>query len=537
MGQKYTVQVLDEKEWASLPYEGIEDSHGFADVKKGMAFVRNSGSAEFDLGTIAHEVNHLIEKHGKDHPDWESGVLHKKGGAARSVLPAVLGGLATIFAGPVGGALVGGLSNVGMDQYAKGRHPNELGQKGKLGDMLGAGALGALSGVGAGTALKGGIAGGSAAAPGFLSKAGGIASGAAFGTAPTAVKAGSSGLLGSGGKFLGSGSLAAKGVPSGTSAMTSNIMAPGQAAANAAKFGAGIGMGSSVSAIPQAGLGLLGQVSAFNSLNSGASIPSISLAPGGVPSSTAAPQQNLLGGSARTASSTGGLTPLTPAPAAAKAFSFKDLVTPSNIMGAGSLLGAMATPSPQFEMPDSVELLRSKLMTGQGLSPLGQQAQLELGNIMKSSPSELYSPANDAYYAETNRVIDQQYEQAKRQLDAAYNNAGMLGSGEYMSELRKLNEAQANAKSSFAETENQRRFELARTDKYRAIQDSLGVDKNTMDNLIGLTGLDVQQAAMIYGAKAADVQSIREALGTIGTEMLLKNQSPTQQSFMNTPLL
>ena len=76
----------------------------------------------------------------------------------------------------------------------------------------------------------------------------------------------------------------------------------------------------------------------------------------------------------------------------------------------------------------------------------------------------------------------------------------------------------------------QRRFELARTAKYTAIQDSLGVDRDVMDDLIGLSGLDVQTAAMMYGAQAADVTAIREALGTLGAELLIRGQKGTVTS-------
>lgn len=555
--EKFIVQVLDDKEFDSLPYDGIKDSLGFADVRKGMAFIRNTGNKEFDLGTISHEVNHLIEKHGKEHPDWENGVLHKKGGAARSFVPAILGTLASLI-NPALGAIVGAASNIGMDQYAKSNHPEQLGQPGKVGDILGAGALGAISAYGGGNALKGGIAGGTQAAPGFLSKAGGVLSGAAVGTAPQAGVSGTSGAIGSGGNLLGmgTGSLNALPVPSGTSALSSSLPS-GTAAARAASAAL---PGTTFRAVPQSGMGLLGQVGAFNAVNSSSkAIPSMALpasSPVSTPSSST-PAMSLANGNIGNASGqaltnnapllgnvqagAGGGSSILQAPVvkapATSGFSFKELITPNNVIGGASLLGSIATPSPQFQMPDSVEELRKKLIEGQGLSPLGQQAQAELGNILRSSPQELYSPANDAYYAETNRVIDEQYGQAKRQLDAAYNNAGMLGSGEYMAELNKLMQAQANAKSAFAQTENQRRFELARTDKYRAIQDSLGVDKNTMDNLVGLTGLDVQTAAMLYGAKVADVQAIRESLGTLGVELISRGQSPNQQSFMNTPIL
>ena len=43
-----------------------------------------------------------------------------------------------------------------------------------------------------------------------------------------------------------------------------------------------------------------------------------------------------------------------------------------------------------------------------------------------------------------------------------------------------------------------------------------------MDDLIGLTSLDVETAARAYGARVEDVKQIRESLGTLGIELLLR---------------
>ena len=71
---------------------------------------------------------------------------------------------------------------------------------------------------------------------------------------------------------------------------------------------------------------------------------------------------------------------------------------------------------------------------------------------------------------------------------------------------------------------------MGRTEKYQAIQTSLGVDKDTMDALLGLTGLDVFVASQIYNVKAADVEELRKSMGTLGSELLLRGsglQQPT----------
>jgi hypothetical protein len=205
-----------------------------------------------------------------------------------------------------------------------------------------------------------------------------------------------------------------------------------------------------------------------------------------------------------------------------------NLINPQTVLGAGSLLASAAPKTPQFEMPSSVGDIRSKLLSQEGeggLTPLGQQAQLELGNILKSQPQELYPTANDAYYNAALRRTRESYAIAEQQLDAAYNNAGVYGTGEHMAQKAKLKEELARTESALASETEQRRFELARSDKMEAIQKALAVDRDTMDDLVGLSGLDVQTAAMMYGAKVEDLQAIRQALGTVGSELIMRGTS------------
>ena len=177
--ENYKVKFLSDFEFNNLPYKYLDkDDIGLADRKIKTAFVRKTGVPVMDQFVAAHEIEHLVDRYN-DHDDLD-GIAHKKGGFARTILPTILGGLAYLI-NPALGAAVGAASNIGMDQYAKKGHPEQLGQAGKPSDILGAGALGALSAYGGGSALKGGIAGGTKALPGFFSKASGIAKGAVGG--------------------------------------------------------------------------------------------------------------------------------------------------------------------------------------------------------------------------------------------------------------------------------------------------------------------------------------------------------------------
>ena len=555
MGQTLTVQVLNSKEFDSLPYENISDSWGIADTKKGLAFVRNSGSKEFDLGTIAHEVNHLIEKHGKEHPDWESGVLHKKGGFFRSIAAPVLGGLATLVGGPGLGALVGGLANTGFNTYAQSQHPEQLGAPSVGGSLLQAG-TGALAGYGAGQALTGGIAGGTQAAPGLLSKVGGALSGAVVGTPAVAGTPSTGGLLGSGGKFLGIGA-----PPSGTALTTT----PGtDLSSQVAAFGGGIKpyvppsagtIGSLPSTTPLSLLGvgtdLAKQVSAFGGgtkpytppssetianlpsttplslLGNGSQIPTPTPTPT-TPTEPAAQQavKQVVEGTG--ASGTTPVTPLTKDPGFFNKLleGLKTGVNLVQVVGGTGLLGASAAiPEPEFQMPDSFFDLQNAIQAtqqGTAVTPLGQQALLNLSNILQSTPGQTNPAlvADDPYFASTFQTIDNNYIAAKNQLDAVYNLYGQLGSGGYLDQVRQLTEATANVKNQYVAQENTRRSEIDQQQQFQAIQLALGVDDNTMQELAGLTGMDVQVAAMKYGASVADIEELRKQLGTLGTSVV-----------------
>lgn len=80
----------------------------------------------------------------------------KKGGVARFIVPAVLSLI------PAVGPVLAAASNVGMDQYAKSNHPEQLGQPGNILDIATSAATGYLGAK----AFQGGIQGFNSAAPG-----------------------------------------------------------------------------------------------------------------------------------------------------------------------------------------------------------------------------------------------------------------------------------------------------------------------------------------------------------------------------------
>lgn len=549
MKPTYKIFVLDSEEYDSLhkhfpmKKEDLEGSFGFSYGKTKEAFVRRTAYPEWDEATIVHEAMELLAKHS-EHEDINN-IRWKKGkDIFSSIIPGLVGLLLAPFTAGASLPIALGVPALGAAGTAAITQKN-MSSSGEI-NPLGIALSGAGGALGAG-AMAPGMAASSTGS--YLGKLGS----GLLGTAPTTTAAGTSGLVGSGGKILGIGA--------GSLAPTTGVVTGGNSLANTfnASQAANPLLGSPVTLG-----GVTSNITGGVARGLTAAIPALasSIAPTGEASG-----MNLLGNTPKTttpsisATQPSRLTSAFEATQPAKPFSVPTsintptnfgssglpaiqapvevapktgilgslgkeagkLITPQNILGAGSLLGSTMGETPEFQMPDTVEQIRAKLLSPQGgLTQIGQQAQLELGNILKSTPQELYPPQNDAYYQAALRRTRDSYATAKKNLDAQYNLAGVYGSGEHLAAQDKLQQQLTNAETDlYAQTEA-RNFELARTAKYQAIQDSLGVDKNVMDDLVGLTGLDVQTAAMVYGAKVKDVKSIREALGTIGSELLTR---------------
>lgn len=476
----YTIRVLDDKEFDNLPYKGINDSLGFADPETGDAFVRRTGVKEMDMATIQHEMEELISSESF-HED-ANGIRHKKGkDIFRKVVAPIAVGVLTgglglpAWAGATAGAIGGGI-----DAYQDNKSIGNV-LKGGL-----TGGLGALTGTGAASGWK----------------AAGEAGKGVLGKTTGAIK----GALG----------MPVSGSTTGTQTVGSTGLTSSQLASPEIQ-------GYIQTAGKTSPYGIYGNPSVKGTGLTASSGLSASTLPANVLGSAAG---SVLGQSLSPVTQIGKKT-TEEATKKTLMESAKELITPQSVLGAVTSLGSMAPQQPTFEMPSTVGDIRAKLMSGEALSPLGMQARSELSNILSSTPTELYPTATDEYYNAALRRTRESYAEAEKQLDAAYNLAGVYGSGEHLAQKAKLKEELARTESALAAETEQRRFELARTAQYQAIQDSLGVDREVMDDLVGLTGLDVQTAAMIYGAQVADVQAIREALGSLGSELLIRGTTKT----------
>ena len=499
MKEQFKIFILDENEFNDLHEDisevskgDLENSFGFANPKTKEAYIKRTGFPEWDNATILHEAQELISKES-----FHEDAMHIRWKKGRDIIKT--------FVSPIVGALLapvtGGLSILGSGLLSGGLQGRNV-QKGtaKPLSILTSG----LAGAAGATGLAGAIQGGTAAGAGFLSKAGGIAKGALGGFAAPAAARGP--------------------VTSFSSPNLPSSVGIGQTIQGSQALG---------SILPQA------VASGFPKSAAAGLTPSVLGQTGGVGAGAIAraptPRPGVIDTTARVEPITGALptspigagTPNVPAPA--KPFNFKDLITPANVLGASSVLGSTALPSPEFKLPSSFEDLRSNLFAGEGLTPLASQARGELSRIMGSTPEELFPPEKDAFLQKSLKDLEDRRQEEITNLEKSFQLAGMAGGGEFQAEKNSLVQHFDELKQQVTDQANQRKFEFAQNQKYQAIQSALGVGQNEMNMLLGLTGIDVETAASIFNAEVADIEEIRKAMGTLGSELILRGTPGLQQ--------
>ncbi len=486
----YKVFLLDDGDFDNLhkdlPYmkkEKLKNSFGFANPKTNEAYIRKTGVKEIDDSTIEHELQELLVKIS---PDEEDGIRYKSGGSLGRILGPIVGAVLTPVLGP-GGPLIGAAISGGTRLHSQSKKPEKFG-KPTFGSIAGRALEGGAGSFLGGKAITGGLAGvnaAGAAGKGFVGKVGG------------AVKGAASGLFGTGG--------AAKGPLQGPVTEAQSKAGFNFLGEVPASFGSGAAVASQA---------LQGPVTAAQAAKGFSSLAQVPGGAGAVGVGAGAGT----GGIAKTITSKIG------------EFASK----PANLLGGSLLAGSILPKSPEFEFPSQFTDLQSKLSQGGALSPLGQQARTELSSILGATPGELHPEANQQFLDATFRQLDQSFQRDKEALDARYNQAGVLGSGEHLAAVDELERSYTNIRNDTTAQINQRNFELGRTEKYQAIQTSLGVDKSDMDNLLGLTGISVEMAARIYQVEAADVETLRESMGTLGSELLIQGGSlPEKKTTFN----
>ena len=496
----YTIRLLEDSEFDKLPYKGISDSLGFADPETGCAFVRKTGVKDWDMATIQHEIDELLSN--KSFDEDADGIRHKK--FFKQVAVPIL---ATLAGSMIGAPFLGALgAPLGA---AAGSAIQQKVQTGKI-SALQTGLAG-LGGAVAGPGIKAGFA---SVPKAGLGKIGAGIKGAFFG-APKIAPAGTT--------------LSRAGVPLPSDIVAKGATAPTGAAAISQAFKpTAFTSPQNILGTTGAGLGTMGTLGAFRqpvtTVGAPAVTPPIGLGAtprvAGVGAPAVAPGVT----TPTTPGVTPGVTPAAPTGILGKAA--EALKDPKTLLGLGTI-GAGAIPkTPEFQMPASVSRLEEAFLNQRGLSEVGQVARGELLKTLQTSPEGLFPVADDAFIQASLRGTRESYERAQEQIDANFNLTGTFGSGEHQAEKARLTEELARTESDFIALQNQRRFELAQATKQDAVITALQDAGLTEQHIMDIVALDVQAAAIKYGADVASMSIIKEALAGLGTELLTGGFTP-----------
>lgn len=186
------------------------------------------------------------------------------------------------------------------------------------------------------------------------------------------------------------------------------------------------------------------------------------------------------------------------------------------LMGSGAFLNTPKAP----EMPSYIGDLTAGLLGGSGLTDVGKMGRSELMKVM--GQEGIYSPStvSDPYYEAATRRVDEAYDKAEKDMVKRYKHYGGEESQDFNLALGKLRQDQAREKAAIGVELNERKWAAQLNRTYDAVKTAIGVDDNTMKDLLGLTQLSMEQAAMMYGIEVADVKSLREALGLGGSALV-----------------
>ena len=153
----YQLKILNDEEFNSLPFIGVEDSLGCANPKTGIAYVRKTGIRPLDAMVAEHELEELISNYS-DHEGLD-GIRHKKG---RDIFAPIGTALLSLFNPAVGAVAAAGYQ--GYKVHKKEASPWSI-------------PMAAGTAYFGGKAGQAGMQGFKSAAPGFMSKLAGTAKG------------------------------------------------------------------------------------------------------------------------------------------------------------------------------------------------------------------------------------------------------------------------------------------------------------------------------------------------------------------------
>lgn len=578
MPRTLQISLLTAPEWERLVtstprYQHGRDSLGFADPQSNRAYIRSTVWPELNRYLIDHEVDHLLEEQATDEDEF--GLRHKK------VFKDVVRNVAAVSAAPFTAGASLALGSEKLKEPARKILPKELVDAypalyGAAGTVLGGGPLAgfgaglgraakesleqpdpnaslnqrllsnvpksALGGFAAGTAVSGATSLLAKAAPSLASftKPGGItnlggpaAAGSGVSRFSAAPQAGAT--AGAPPGAAGPGKLAGRplksfGLPSLEEQMAINRRlvsgAPtgslsGPLAANATPLQP---LGGSPQALSATGSAVGTRLAASTQAQNRNPQPPT---PSGAPQPTVSPAvlAALQGSRGGTAAGGPSAQPVaSPAPSALSQFfpgGLGNAAIAAGLVGVGE---SRQSPSvPDFGDIPSIQQLRDT--AGQPQSEVGKLAQARLSEQL-TVPS--YGGLSESLKGDMRRTFDRRRNEVASQFKLYRPNADLATDTAFRQAMQDIDRDEAGSIAQ-AEQQDRQQFEgNRRTD----IASALGVDEQTLNELVNLAQLDVDELTIQLGIDAADAQAFKERFGQLaslfGTKALGLNQFQLQ---------
>ena len=186
-------------------------------------------------------------------------------------------------------------------------------------------------------------------------------------------------------------------------------------------------------------------------------------------------------------------------------------------IGIASFMGSAAIPSPEYRGPAVDYDTISQYAARGPQTASGKLVAAEVQKVLGAPFGQAYAAIAEPYARQAQSLLAKNYAEQGRVLDQQYESAGMLNSGQHQAARQRLGQQAATETQNIhtdvavklAAEEGNLRAQFA--------QIGLQLDQSVMQDLLGVTGMQVNQAASIYGAKVADIQSLRGMFASAGT--------------------
>lgn len=548
MAQRFEVQLVSPREYekavqSDTRYSNAVDSLGFADPSKRKAYVRSTAWPELNKYLVNHEFEHLLTPENQEDAD-EHGVYHKKAfkqiiapikapyfapfiqkGFTGEALKDVGRNLAATVSGFAVGGPVGAVTGTIAQSLKNAANPEGSALTGR--SILGAGATGGAAGF-AGSQLGNfaGLGGTGATTPGLSSIGARISGNAAPQATQAARGIGQTAIQGARASTT---SVPTSTLGKGISAFSVNKApaALGQLGTQAPNWAANIGAGAGPSVASPSLLSANAAGAAAKQATLNASSKGFAGLFGGTPNIPGIPApagtvaagggggggggglggilnkaKSYLGQAAGASAIQGGLNAFGGGGGQQPPVDYGSLAAAGGLVAAGEARG---TPQvPDFNQLPSVQRFNTALTN----------PPTDVGRIAQTRLSEqLTAPYQGLSETETSR-IRQPFEQQRTQIGRSlkeYQPGFNLSDSAYQQAIEPTLRAESQ-EIGYQDRLNKSQFE---TQRRQDIQTALGVDSQTLDGLMELAQLDVQQISIQAGIDLQMAAEFKQTMGSL----------------------